>query len=137
MDLSVIALHLERRDTPSSTGFRFQCFPISGDVEVLKVAVEGREELPLFISASDDQLLCISYLWDESQVDPQRRLAMLEAMLDMNIPMPLSAFARLDDWYVVFGALSLNSSLHDIEHELAVLSDNCLEVIEDMAEFLL
>ena len=137
MDLSVIALHLEQLDALSTTGFRFQCFPISGDVEVLKIAVEGREELPLFISASDDQILCISYLWDESQVDPTRRLAMLEAMLDMNIPMPLSAFARLDDWYVVFGALSLNSSLNDIEHELAVLSDNCLEVIEDMAEFLL
>lgn len=137
MDLSVIGHHLERLDEQSTTGFRFQCFPISGDVDVLKVTVEGREELPLFISVSDDQILCISYLWDERQVDPNRRQAMLEAMLDMNIPMPLSAFARLDDWYVVFGALSLTSALVDIEHELAVLSDNCLEVIEDMAEFLL
>ncbi|ATG72777.1 hypothetical protein CGX12_05530 [Zobellella denitrificans] len=137
MELSVIGRHLEGLGDQSSTGFGFQCFPIPGEVEVLKVTVEGREELPLFISVSDDQILCISYLWDESQVDPARRQAMLEAMLDMNIPMPLSAFARLDDWYVVFGALSLNADLADIEHELAVLSDNCLEVIEDMAEFLL
>ncbi|PSJ41420.1 DUF2170 domain-containing protein [Zobellella endophytica] len=137
MDLSVIGQHLEQLGDNSTTGFGFQCFPISGDVEVLKVTVEDREELPLFISVSDDQILCISYLWDESQVRPARRQAMLEAMLDMNIPMPLSAFARLDDWYVVFGALSLHASLDDIEHELAVLSDNVLEVIEDMAEFLL
>ncbi|PSJ44220.1 YjfI family protein [Zobellella taiwanensis] len=137
MDLSVIGQHLEGLGDTSSTGFVFQCFPIGGEVDVLKVTVEGREELPLFISVSDDQILCISYLWDESQVDPARRPAMLEAMLDMNIPMPLSAFARLDDWYVVFGALSLTSALAEIEHELAVLSDNCLEVIEDMAEFLL
>ncbi|WP_346351536.1 YjfI family protein [Oceanimonas sp. AH20CE76] len=137
MELSVIGRHLEQLGEASTTGFTFQCYPIPGEVEVLRVTVDGREELPLFISVSDDQILCISYLWDESQVNPARRQAMLEAMLDMNIPMPLSAFARLNDWYVVFGALSLNSSLADIEHELAVLSDNCLEVIEDMAEFLL
>lgn len=137
MDLSLIGRHLEQLGEHTSTGFAFQCLPIPGEVEVLRVTVEGREELPLFVSISDDQILCISYLWDESQVDPGRRQSMLEAMLDMNIPMPLSAFARLDDWYVVFGALSHHASLADIEHELVVLSDNCLEVIEDMVEFLL
>jgi uncharacterized protein YjfI (DUF2170 family) len=58
-------------------------------------------------------------------------------MLEMNIPMPLSSFSKIGDKYVVFGALAINSPFADIEHELAVLSSNALEVIDDMSEYLL
>jgi len=57
-------------------------------------------------------------------------------MLEMNIPMPLSAFAKVENKYVVFGALSINSSLEDIELELVTLSDNSLEVISEMDSYL-
>ena len=58
-------------------------------------------------------------------------------MLEMNIPMPLSSFSKIGDKYVVFGALAISSTFTDIEHELAVLSSNALEVIDDMSEYLL
>ena len=54
----------------------------------------------------------------------------------MNIPMPLSAFAKVEDKYVVFGALSINSTLEDIELEIVTLSDNSLEVISEMDTYL-
>ena len=59
------------------------------------------------------------------------------SMLEMNIPMPLSSFSKVGDKYVIFGALSINSSFHDIEHELGVLSNNAIEIIDDMGEYLI
>ncbi|GLS83199.1 YjfI family protein [Paraferrimonas haliotis] len=136
MNIHTIANHLNQLGDNSHTGFQFDCYPIDGEVEVLQVNVVGREELPVFVSVTDDQVLCISYLWDEQEVDQSKRTDMLQTMLELNIPMPLSSFAKVDNKYVVFGALSSSSSMEDIEHELALLSDNCLEVIDEMAGYL-
>ncbi|WP_371376938.1 YjfI family protein [Thalassotalea aquiviva] len=137
MNIHKIADHLNGLADNSDTGLVFDCQPISGEVDVLQITVEGREELPVFLSVTDDQILCITYLWGEEEVQQEKRAAMLEAMLEMNIPMPLSSFSKIGDKYVIFGALSINSSFSDIEHELAVLNNNAVEVIDDMSEFLL
>ena len=136
MNIHSIATHLNDLGDQSKTGLVFDCQPIGGEVDVLQVTVNGREEIPIFISVSEDQILCISYLWGDDEVLPERRAEMLEAMLEMNIPMPLSSFAMIGDKYVVYGALAISSSLSEIEHEVAVLSDNSLEVIDEMADFL-
>ncbi|WP_341501887.1 DUF2170 family protein [Gallaecimonas sp. GXIMD4217] len=136
MNIHKIANHLNSLGDNAESGFNFDCQPISGEVDVLQVTIQGREEIPVFVSVSDDQILAISFLWGEAEVREERRVEMLEAMLEMNIPMPLSAFSKIGDKYVIFGALSINSSLSDIEHELAVLSENALEVIDDMSDFL-
>ena len=136
MNIHTIANHLNGIGDGSSTGFQFDCYPIDGDVEVLQVNVVGREELPIFVSVTESQVLCISYLWGEEEVIPESRSEMFETMLSFNIPMPLSSFAKIDDKYVLFGALSLESSMLEIEQELSVLSDNCLEVIDEMVDFL-
>jgi hypothetical protein len=121
----------------SDTGLSFDCQPISGEVDVLQISIIGREELPVFVSVSEDQILCISYLWGTEEVKPECVNEMHESMLEMNIPMPLSSFSKIGDKYVVFGALSINSSFADVEHELAVLSNNAIEVIDDMSDYLL
>ncbi len=136
MNIHKIADHLNSLGEASETGMVFDCQPISGEVDVLQISIVDREELPIFLSVSDDQILCITYLWGEEEVKADKRVAMLEAMLEMNIPMPLSSFSKIGDKYVIFGALSINSSNSDIEHELAVLSNNAVEVIMDMDEFL-
>ena len=136
MNIHTIANHLNSLGNTSQTGFQFDCYPIDGEVEVLQVNVVGREEIPVFVSVTDNQVLCISYLWGENEVNQDRRSEMFETMLELNIPMPLSAFAKIDDKYVVYGALSLQSSMLEIEQELSVLSDNCLEVIDEMVDYL-
>ncbi|WOH39373.1 DUF2170 family protein [Thalassotalea fonticola] len=136
MNIHKIADHLNGLADQSATGLMFDCQPISGDVDVLQITITDREELPIFVSVTDDQILCITYLWGEEEVKSDKRVAMLEAMLEMNIPMPLSSFSKIGDKYVIFGALSIGSSFDDIEHELAVLSNNAIEVIDDMDEFL-
>jgi len=137
MNIHTIADHLNSLADNSNTGMNFDCQPISGEVDVLQITILGREELPIFVSVTDDQILCISYLWGTDEVKSECVSNMHESMLEMNIPMPLSSFAKIGDKYVVFGALSTNSSFTDIEHELAVLSNNALEVIDDMSDYLL
>jgi len=136
MNIHTIADHLNSLADNSDTGMNFDCQPISGEIDVLQVTILGREELPIFVSVTDDQILCISYLWGADEVKSECINAMHESMLEMNIPMPLSSFSKIGDKYVVFGALSINSSVTDIEHELAVLSSNALEVIDDMSDYL-
>jgi len=136
MNIHKIATHLNQLDDKTETGFSFDCTPIDGDIDVLQVEVVGREEIPIFISISDNQILCIAYLWGEDEIKAELKANMMEAMLEMNIPMPLSSFAKVEDKYVVFGALSINSNLDDIELEIAALSDNSLEVISEMDSYL-
>ncbi|MCJ8319076.1 MAG: YjfI family protein [Colwellia sp.] len=137
MNIHKIANHLNTLADDSETGMTFDCQPISGEVDVLQITILGREELPLFVSVTDDQILCITYLWGEDEVKPECISSMQVSMLEMNIPMPLSSFSKIGDKYVVFGALSISSTFDDIEHELTVLNNNALEVIDDMSEYLL
>lgn len=136
MNIHKIANHLNTLADDSETGMVFDCQPISGEVDVLQITVIGREELPVFVSVTDDQILCITYLWGTAEVKPECLAEMHESMLEMNIPMPLSSFSKIGDKYVIFGALSISSTFDDIEHELAVLNNNAIEVIDDMSDYL-
>ncbi len=137
MNIHKIADHLNTLADNSVTGMTFDCQPISGEVDVLQITIIGREELPLFVSVTDDQILCITYLWGDEEVKPDCVAQMHESMLEMNIPMPLSSFSKIGDKYVVFGALAISSSFDDVEHELTVLSNNAMEVIDDMSDYLI
>ncbi len=136
MKIKQIAEALNQLDSEARHGFDFDYQIIPGDEEVLQISLHGREEIPVYLTETDTQLLCIAYLWDESEIKPESRTQMIEMMLDMNIPMPLSSFSRIGDKYAVFGALSLNSSPEDIAHEVAILSDNAIDAIDVMSDFL-
>jgi len=137
MNIHKIANHLNLLADNSETGMTFDCQPITGEVDVLQITLIGREELPVFVSVTDDQILCITYLWGKEEVKSECYAEMHESMLEMSIPMPLSSFSKIGDKYVIFGALSINSTFDDIEHELGVLSNNAIEVIDDMSDYLI
>ena len=109
---------------------------IEEDVQVLQVLIEDREEFPVYVTIDDSQVLCVSYLWQEQEIIPEQREALLETLLTLNIPMPLSSFSKIGDQYIIFGALSTGSDTDVVLHEIATLSDNTLEAIELMAEYL-
>ena len=85
----------------SSNGFTFAMLD-SDDGDGLEVIVEDREEFPILVSADEEQILCLTYLWNEGQVKPERRAEMLAMLLEMNVPLPLSSFGKIGDRYVVF-----------------------------------
>lgn len=109
---------------------------VEGDVTLVKVELEDREEFPIFISVDEDQLVCMTYLWPESEVKADRRSELLEAMLTMNVPMPLSSFGKVGDQYLIFGAMAANADMAELQHELIVLSDNTLTTVEVFGEYL-
>ena len=129
-------LALRISDLSSFEGYEFDCQPIPGDTEVLQITLREFEELPSFVSVTDTQILCITYLFTEDEVKPESRTELLEEMLELNIPMPLSSFAKLGDRYVVFGALAVNSDIEDICHEMTTLTENAVESIDALEEFL-
>ena len=123
-------------DLDNFDGYQLECQPIPGEVGVLQITVGDFDELPTYLSVTDTQILCVTYLFTEEEVKSESRSEMLEEMLELNIPMPLSAFSKVGDRYVVFGALSTNSSIEDICHELITLTENAIEALEALEEFL-
>jgi uncharacterized protein YjfI (DUF2170 family) len=117
-------------------GLPVQLQPIPGSTPVIQVSIEGRDELPIFITGSDMQIICICYLWTEEEVKPERRTELLESLLDLNPSVPLSSFGRVDGRYVLTGALGRDASVEDIAREVAVLSDNALDALDALSEFL-
>jgi uncharacterized protein YjfI (DUF2170 family) len=110
---------------------------VTGEVDVLIITIEDREEFPIYITVDDSQILCISHIWTEEEVIPEKSVALLDAMLTMNIPMPLSSFSKVGNQHIIFGALHNRSSIDEIIEEIAVLSDNTLTAVEEFSEFLI
>ena len=117
-------------------GLAVQLQPIPGQTPVIQVSIEGRDELPIFITSSDMQVICICYLWTEEEVKAERRTELLESLLDLNPSVPLSSFGRVDGRYVLTGALGRNARVEDVAREVAVLSDNALDALDALSEFL-
>ncbi len=123
-------------DLTSFEGYELECQPIPGETEVLQITVGDYDELPTYVSITDTQILCITYLFTEEEVKADSRTDMLEEMLELNIPIPLSSFSKIGDRYVIFGALSNGSGIEDIGHEIITLTENALESITALEDFL-
>jgi uncharacterized protein len=134
--LSKLEKVLQMPDAGTMNGMIYEFNPIPGDVEVVQITFKDREEFPIYLTQSESQMICICYLWKDTEVIPDKRQQMLESMLEVNIPMPLSSFGRIGEWYTIFGALDKNSSADSIIKELTVLSDNALDAVDAMSEFL-
>jgi uncharacterized protein len=110
--------------------------PIPGEAPVVQISIEGRQELPIFVTSSESQLLCMCYLWGDDEVRPERRADLMQTLLDLNPSVPLSSFGRVGDRFVLFGALSRQARVQDIAEEIVVLSDNALDALEALSDFL-
>ncbi len=135
MELNELSIKLASFETE---GVSFESFLITneGEQDVLQVIVDGNDELPIFVTQTEEQLLCISYLFAEDEVQADMRNELNETLLRLNVPIPLSAFAKIDDKYAIFGALSVNSSFDDITHELVTLADNAIDALEAVTIYL-
>ena len=133
MDIKMLRETLD--EFTSENGFTFAARSADGE-DAIEIVVEDRDEFPIVVSVDDEQILCLTYLWDEAQVKTNSRTDLLTALLEMNVPLPLSSFGKVGDRYVVFGALAAGSTIEDVVTELEVLSDNTLEAIEIVGPYL-
>ena len=103
---------------------------------IIKVEVEEREEFPIMLDIAEDQMTAIVNLWSQNEVKEGAEAEMMSVMLSMNVALPLSAFAKTGGIYQLFGAMSANTVMENIVEEINVLSDNTLEVVDALSDYL-
>ncbi|MGR2738708.1 YjfI family protein [Billgrantia sp. Q4P2] len=133
MDTQDLTLHLS--DT-TYEGRHFHVMPIEGKEDVLQVTVSGAEEVPVYLTFDETQILFFTYLFDESEVTPERLPELLDSMLRLSVPLPLSALGKIEQRYVVHGALATSATYREIAQELTTLADNAIDLLEIFEEFL-
>ncbi|WP_054980181.1 DUF2170 family protein [Pseudoalteromonas sp. P1-9] len=134
MDLNELSIQLA---VASSKSNEFESFIISSNSQdVLQVIVDGNDELPIFVTRTDEQVLCICYLFKENEIKAVQQVELNDLLLQLNVPMPLSAFAKIDDRYATFGALSTTSTFDQIEHEIVTLAANSIDALEAISNYL-
>ncbi|MCB1608975.1 MAG: DUF2170 family protein [Xanthomonadales bacterium] len=109
---------------------------VSGEVPVVELSFPSAERESIFVTDAGSQLLCICYLWREDEVRPDRKTELLTTLLELNPSVPLSSFGVIGHHYVIFGALSPAANAEDMALELATLSDNAVDAIATLADFL-
>jgi len=132
MDLQELSIKLADYECD---GMEFECFLMAEDV--IQVVVDGNSELPIFVTMTEHQILCITYLFDQKELKEGVKGELNETLLTLNVPIPLSAFAVVDQKYAIYGSLSTSSAFDDVAHELVTLADNAIDAIETLEEFLL
>jgi len=128
---------IKQLDGNSGTGLVFNCTPVEKDEATLKISIQDREELPIFMSVTDTQILFMTYLWRVNEVKEEEVNNMQTSMLEMNLLLPLSSFGKIGDQYVAFGSLTNTTSLEEMEKEIATLSNNTIEIITEMSDLLI
>ncbi|KID56200.1 hypothetical protein N473_02715 [Pseudoalteromonas luteoviolacea CPMOR-1] len=134
MELNELSLKLSQYETE---GASFESFFINNvGQDVLQVIVDGNDELPIFVTRTEEQILCICYLFSEQEITAQKQAELNDTLLRLNVPMPLSAFAKIDNKYAIFGALSTNSTLEQLGHEIVTLSANSIDALDAISDYL-
>ncbi|MGB0920297.1 MAG: DUF2170 family protein [Alphaproteobacteria bacterium] len=115
----------------------FDVTPLPGDEMMLRIVVDEREEMPVWLSmTSGDEIICLAHLFDETEVRAGAKGDLAEAMLSANIAMPLSSFAKIGGRYAVYGALLAGSDLAHVIMEIRVVSDNSVDMLEALSDYL-
>lgn len=117
-------------------GRTFDVLPVAGDEPVLQVTVSGAEETPVYVTVTDTQILCLAYLFDKQELNPDQLNDLHENMLRISVPMPLSALGKTGDHYVVYGALSPTSGTAEIMQELVTLAENAIDLLQTFEDYL-
>jgi uncharacterized protein len=131
--LALSLLHWQKQHPEHPFSFNLRHSASGNEVHI---TVEGREELPIYVTIAEPEVLCLLHLFHENEVQDGKINELNSLLLSMNIPLPLSAFARIDGRYVLYGELSTNSAVEDLALELQTLSDNALEALETLQTYL-
>ncbi len=121
----------------TENGMRFAAEIIDGDPQVLQIIVDDREEFPVYITIDESQILCVSNLWNASEIMDGRVAEMNTMLLELNLPIPLSAFAiTRGGQYTIYGSMSPSSIIDNVIYEVETLSDNTLSAIDEFSDYL-
>ncbi|MDQ7091126.1 MAG: DUF2170 family protein [Methylococcales bacterium] len=106
------------------------------DLEMLTVIRDDLEEFAILVTASETQLLFNVALFDSGQIAEGKTAELNQMMLELNMAMPLSSFAKTGAIYSIFGAMSVDSDANQIQEEVLVLSENIMDALEVCQNYL-
>ncbi len=133
--LTYFAASLDGTTTNSDLHLRTEIIP--SEIDILLISIEDREDFPIYITVDESQILCMSYLWREEDIKQMLRPELLDTLLSMNLPMPLSSFSKVGNQYIIFGALWTDSTVDELIREIEYLSDNTLTAVEELWDYLI
>ncbi len=133
INLEDLGFRLNDHTTVEGTSFD----AVLNDNNVLDVICSNVEEFPIKIAFTETQLLSVTPLFHKSEVKPGSIDELNTMLLQLSPVVPLSAIGMQADNYILFGAMSLNTSFENIVHELEVQAENTVEVLESIQELLL
>lgn len=110
--------------------------PVAGEAPVVEIGFSGADRLPIYVTDAGAQLLCIVYLWRESDVRPRSRTRLLQTLLELNPSVPLSSFGRIGEHYILFGALNRKATPADLALEITTLSENASDALATLGPYL-
>jgi len=127
------------KETELFTGGQAAIELIDGVEPAIHIVMAEFGDLPIFLTVAGEQIIVESVLWSVDGVADTSKFN--EAVLRTHKYFPLSTIS-LDsiggdgDYYLMFGALSSASLLHNIVFEIEVLASNVIQATEAYSEFL-
>lgn len=109
---------------------------IEGETAVIQAIVQDVDEFPIMISVGEEQILLVTQLWGADEILEGKTDELNAVLLRANLPVPLSSFSIMADRYVIFGAMSVNSSVNEIVEETFTLADNIVDALDFCKEYL-
>lgn len=94
-------------------------------------------ELPLSVLLTSRQIIIETVICPVSSIHDQGEFNIFLLRNQKLLPLSSVGISRVqhDEYYVAFGALSLNSSLDDVVLEMTTLADNALDLAEITEEY--
>ncbi|MBT3309638.1 MAG: DUF2170 family protein [Gammaproteobacteria bacterium] len=120
----------------TSDGLQIEAAIIDESELMAQVTVETREEFPIIVDINETQVLAIVNLFESEEIKEGLEAEMMEGMLSMNIPLPLSAFAKTGQQYQLYGAASVDSKPEVLVEEIDMLSCNLDAALEAFSSYL-
>ncbi len=133
INLEDLAFRLNEHTTEEGTAFD----AVLNDNGVLDVICSNVDEFPIKLATTETQVLSVTPLFHKTEVKPESLDELNTMLLQLSPVVPLSAVGMQADNYILFGAMSLNTSFENIVHELEVQAENTVEVLESIQQFLL
>lgn len=133
MNLEDLTYQLNDYTDPSGADFSAE---LSDDQETMTVTSSINLDATIIVLVSDEQILTVTPLLRKDDIKPADLAEFNETVLRLSPVIPLSSIGLQDDGsYILFGAMSVNTTFENIAHELAVQADNASDVLAALDTF--
>lgn len=129
---TIRTLHQALSDAEAVASGQMEVELVSGAEPTLRVTMVDHGNLPIYISATGEQILATTLLWPVAEQTDTARFN--EFLLRTHKVMPLSTFGITTvagtDYYELFGSLSALCTFDDVLTELRMLASNAIDAAE-------